>query len=212
MQQITDRILSFLLPFWKNIKRWSLFRKILGFEECIYTRFVSDIETRKLVTKLEPDKLQVLEISGSVWKNFGFEYYQNVHYPEFDICKDSLDRQFDLVIAEQIFEHLLYPYSAGKNIYNMLEPSGHFLIVTPFLFRVHPNPYDCTRWTETGLKFFCIECGFNPEGIQTGSWGNRACIKMTFRQGGEFQLYNRFLHSLTNEPEYPLVIWALAQK
>ena len=91
----------------------------------------------------------------------------------------------------------------------MLEPGGHALVVTPFLYKVHNDPFDCTRWTETGLRTFLVRAGFPDEAIQSGSWGNRACVEATLRR--EYRLFNRYLHSLENEPEYPIVVWALAR-
>lgn len=91
----------------------------------------------------------------------------------------------------------------------MLEPGGYFLIACPFLYRIHPCPHDCSRWSETGIKYFLAEAGFDLDNIMTGSWGNRSCLKATFRH--EFILFNHWLHSLRNEPEYPIVVWALAR-
>jgi hypothetical protein len=90
----------------------------------------------------------------------------------------------------------------------MLKPSGHFLIVTPFMYKVHPDPIDCVRWTQEGLRYFLEDAGFSGPTI-TGSWGNRRCIEATFRR--EFRLYNRFLHPVDDEFDYPIVVWALAQ-
>jgi len=114
-----------------------------------------------------------------------------------------------LIIAEQVFEHLLWPYRAGKNIYKMLNSKGYFLITTPFLIRIHDYPTDCSRWTETGLKYLLAECGFNLESIQTGAWGNRACVVANFAR---WEVYNPSLHSLENEPDFFLSVWAIAQK
>ncbi len=183
-------------------------RRALGFEPTIWTRKVQDIETRKLVEQLNPSTLNVLEVSGEAWKDFGFKSYKSVQYPEFDLCRDTLSGRFDLIIAEHILEHVLYPRPAARNIYSMLEARGHALIVTPFIYRVHPVPHDCSRWTMEGLKYFLSECGF--ENITTGSWGNRKCIEATFKR--EFRLFNKYLHSLENELEYPMVVWALARK
>jgi SAM-dependent methyltransferase len=183
-------------------------RHALGFEQTIWTRKVQDRETRKLVEQLNPSALDALEISGEIWKDFGFQSYRNVRYPEFDLCRDVLSEKFDLIIAEHILEHVLYPYRAANNIHSMLRAGGHALIVTPFIYRVHPTPHDNTRWTMEGLEYFLSECGF--ENIVTGSWGNRKCIEATFRR--EFRLFNRHFHSLENEPEYPIVVWALAAK
>ncbi|MEG4005732.1 methyltransferase domain-containing protein [Microcoleus sp. Pol11C1] len=175
-----------------------------------WCRVVMNRETRRIVKSLQPEGLNVLEISGNSWGNWeSFKSYKSLKYPDFDICKSCLDETFDLIIAEQIFEHLLWPYRAGKNIYRMLNNKGYFLITTPFLIRIHEHPTDCSRWTETGIKYLLAECGFNLESIQTGAWGNRACVVANFAR---WEIYNASIHSLTNEPDFPLVVWAIAQK
>jgi len=198
------------VAFARRLRRSPLLRRWLGFEETIWTRKVADEAVRKLVGPIGPSNLRALEVSGTVWKDFGFKLYRSASYPDFDVCKAPLAESFDLVIAEHVFEHLLWPYRAGRHVFQMVEPGGHFLIVTPFIYKVHPDPYDCTRWTETGIKYFLAECGFPLERIRTGSWGNRACIEGTFRR--EYRLFNRHLHRLTNDPDLPVVVWALAQR
>lgn len=184
--------------------------RLLGYEPTIWTRKVSDEETRKLIARLRPSELRVLEVSGRVWEHSGFLSYRNTEYPEFDVCEGSLDEKFDLIIAEHIFEHLLYPYRAARNLFQMLTPGGHLLVVTPFIYKIHPNPYDCTRWTPEGLKYFLADCGFPLEGVQVGSWGNRQVIEATFRK--EFRRFNRYLHGTENDPCLPVVVWALARR
>ena len=164
-------------------------------------------ETAKLLENLPFSKWQVLEVSGKTWETFGFQEYENINYPEYDICSAPLLRKFDLIIAEQVFEHLLYPYRAGRNIISMLSPGGYFLISVPFLVKLHNYPIDCTRWTETGLKYFLHECGFSLDNIQTCSCGNRQCIIANFSQLVE---YDPVSHCLDNEPEFPYHVWALA--
>jgi SAM-dependent methyltransferase len=169
-----------------------------------------DRETRKLVQRVQPRELSVLEISGDYWGRVEkFKAYRSVHYPEFDICASALDEQFDLIIAEQVFEHLQWPYRAGKHLHQMLRPGGHLLITTPFLIRIHEAPDDCSRWTETGIRYLLAECGFELERIVTGSWGNRACVRANFVRWAR---YRRWLCSLRNEPDFPVVVWAFAQK
>jgi hypothetical protein len=103
----------------------------------------------------------------------------------------------------------LWPYRAGRNVYQMLNPGGYVLVTTPFLIRIHDQPVDCSRWTELGLKHLLAECGFPMKNIRTGSWGNRACVIANFT---EWPHYAPQQHSLDNEPNFPLVVWALAQK
>ncbi|MBE9002496.1 methyltransferase domain-containing protein [Nostoc sp. LEGE 12447] len=175
-----------------------------------WSRVIMNRETAKLLDNLPYQKWRVMEISGNSWHNFGFQEYKNINYPEYDICSAPLRENFDLIIAEQVFEHLLYPYRACNNIISMLFPGGYFLISVPFLVKIHNRPIDCTRWTETGLKYFLHECGFPLDNIQTGSWGNRQCIIANIANSSEWVKYDPLSHSLENEAEFPYHVWALA--
>ena len=183
-------------------------QKITGFnpKANMWCRIVMDEQTEFLIKQLNFKTFSTLEISGNKWSSFGFKKYTNVQYPDFDICKDHLNEKFDLIIAEQVFEHLKKPFSAGKNVLNHLKPGGYFLITTPFMIRIHPSPDDCTRWSKSGMKYFLEECGF--ESIKSFSWGNKACVKANFNK---WALYNPKWHSLNNEEDFPLVVWALAK-
>jgi SAM-dependent methyltransferase len=165
--------------------------------------------TDRLVRQISPSPKKVLEISGKRWEGFGFEEYVSVSFPEYDICCERIEEQYDLIVAEQVFEHLLWPYRAGRNIWKMLNPGGHFLITTPFLIRIHEEPHDCTRWSDTGLRHFLAECGFSLEDMQAGSWGNRRCVRANLKR---WKPYRRLFHSLKNEKGFPLVTWALVRK
>lgn len=195
-----------MLEFAKSLRR----RYLRRFPN--WSRVVMNRETGKLVQQLGPERLDVLEISGGTWRNReSFRSYTRTDYPAYDVCKGPLQEAgFDLVIAEQVFEHLLWPYRAGRNVLNMLRPEGHFLITTPFMLRVHHYPQDCTRWTETGIRYFLAECGFPIGSIVTGSWGNLQCVKANAKRWAKF--YSRHLHSLHNDPAHPVVVWALARR
>lgn len=174
-----------------------------------WCRVVMDKETDLLVKDLPYKLFSALEVSGDKWKNFGFKAYQNLSYPTFDICSMRTEEKFDIIIAEQVFEHLSWPYRAGKNVYEMLKDDGYFLVTTPFLIRIHNFPLDCSRWTPVGMKYFLAECGFEFDSIVVGNWGNRACLEANLK---EWRLYNPNYHSLKNDEELPLVVWALARK
>ena len=187
-------------------------KKVLDAVHCDYGQWARTVmyrECSRMVQELNPKELDVLEISaGDFWRQPQFKSFTETKFPHFDICSMTLDRTFDLIIADQVFEHLLWPYRAGRNVYTMLSPGGHFLIMTPFLIRVHEIPVDCSRWTERGMKHLLAECGFPMEGIRTGSWGNRACVKANFTRWA----WRGWFRSLANEPNFPVVVWALAQK
>ncbi|MBI1359075.1 MAG: methyltransferase domain-containing protein [Alphaproteobacteria bacterium] len=164
----------------------------------------------EFIRSLDPGRLDVMEVSaGEHWrKHFEFRSYTPTHYPDFDICRQTLPQKFDLIIADQIFEHLLRPADAARNVLAMLKPGGWFIIATPFLIRVHPSPIDCRRWTEQGLAMFLEDAGFRSDLIKTDSWGNRACVVANFKGWKK----RGFFGSLVNEPEFPVTVWAFAQK
>jgi SAM-dependent methyltransferase len=169
-----------------------------------------DRETQSFVESLEVTRMSALEISGDKWGRFPFKNYRHVHFPEFDICQNTLgNAEYDFIVAEQVLEHILWPYRAVRNIHSMLRPGGWFVVTTPFLLRLHPIPHDCSRWTEEGMKYLLAEGGFELGRIQTGSWGNRACVKSNFAR---WTSWKPWLHSLRNEPDFPVVVWAFAQK
>jgi len=180
-----------------------------GYDTTDWMRIVMYRRCFEFIRSLGPEQLDVMEISaGTQWvREFRFRSYTPTEFPVFDICSDVLPRRFDLIIADQVFEHLKWPYRAARNVHQMLNPGGWFLVTVPFLVRVHRSPIDCMRWTEEGLSYFLQECGFAENAITTGSWGNRACVKANltaWRKRGPFD-------SLTNEPDFPLVVWAFAQ-
>jgi SAM-dependent methyltransferase len=182
----------------------------VGYDLTQWARVVMYQECFQYVRSLGPESLDVLEISaGADWiKALKFKSYTVTQYPDFDICSQTLDRQFDLIIADQVFEHLKWPNRAARNVFSMLRSGGYFVLTTPFLIRVHEVPIDCSRWTEMGLSHLLQECGFEADQITTGSWGNRACVKANFYYWAKYGWYR----SLTNEPEFPVVVWAFAQK
>jgi len=187
-----------------------------------WLRHVMDEETDKIVSSWDTAVLDAIEISGSAWRNGGFKSYNCLNYPQFDICKsfdswseeqqDLLHECTDVILAEQVWEHLNFPYRAGRNVLRMLRPGGRFLLTTPFLLRVHgiPSYSDCSRWTADGMKYFLEECGFDAGSIETYSWGNKECAAAHISNEMWFEYQPGM--NLENDPIYPCVVWALARK
>lgn len=150
----------------------------------------------------------ILEISPgerTIWQQFG-RSYRSTQYPAFDICAETTPQRYDIIIADNVFEHLADPYAAAGNVFSMLNPGGWFVIATPFLVRLHGCPSDFTRWTPEGMRRFLTQCGFNESRVD--SWGNRACIKANYVNWAPYG-WGKPLH---NEPEFPMMVWAFARK
>jgi SAM-dependent methyltransferase len=184
--------------------------RAIGYDPTYWDRAVMYRCCFDFIRGLGPENLDAMEISaGPQWvREFRFRSYTATQFPDFDVCAQTLPQQFDLIIADQVFEHLRWPYRAGRNVHAMLKPGGHLVISTPFLQRVHKVPIDCSRWTEEGLAYLLQECGFKADAIETASWGNRSCLiaNLTrWRRRG-------FFGSLTNEKDFPVMVWAFAQR
>lgn len=119
-------------------------------------------------------------------------------------------RKFDVVIANQVWEHLDRPYAAAQNVLKMLNTGGYFYICVPFYVRYHLFPVDCSRWSARGLKNLLIEAGFEEERIFSDQWGNLECAQQDC--GMKFSKFDQGRNSLENDPKFPIVAWALAQK
>lgn len=181
----------------------------VGYDKQHLTRTVAYREIDRWLDALGAERRDALEISaGWKWRGRQWGSFTEMNWPQHDICKDVLDRKFDIVIADNVWEHLLYPYRAARNVHSMLRPGGWFVNITPFMIRYHPIPTDCSRWTELGMTHFLEEAGFDPARIVTGSWGNASAVKANFHRWAR----TGWKRSLPNDERFPVTIWAIAQK
>lgn len=192
---------------------WKPFCKQLlntvGYDVTHITRTVAYNQITERLKSRGIEKLDAMEISGGeYWKSLPFRTYKNFSYPAYDICSDSLDATFDVIIADNIFEHLKYPGRAAKNVHKMLREGGVFVNITPFMIRYHPVPIDCTRWTPDGMRWFLEEAGFVPDRIEAFSWGNRRAVVSNLRRWSR----TGFKRNLPNDKRFPVTVWVLAGK
>ncbi|MCA9395604.1 MAG: methyltransferase domain-containing protein [Candidatus Omnitrophica bacterium] len=62
------------------------------------------------------------------------------------------ENALDLIIAENLIEHISDPENFIDKIYNALKPGGRLIIDVPFICSFHATWYDYTRWTSEGFK------------------------------------------------------------
>lgn len=181
----------------------------VGYDKTHITRTVAYRAVEAWLDRQPCAQLDVLEVAaGWKWRQRQWGSFTEMNWPDHDICNDVLDRQFDLIIADNVWEHLLHPWRATQHVLEMLRPGGHFINITPFLIRHHPIPIDCTRWTELGMRHFLADNGFDAESIETGSWGNAAAVKANLHSWAR----TGWRRALPNHPDFPVTIWAIARK
>jgi len=172
--------------------------------------------SRSMIRGLSPVTLDVAEVSGKWGRNFDFKSYKQFLYPKHDICAgpyrdaDGNLLEFDLIIANQVWEHLDRPYAATKNVRRMLRPGGHFWVAVPFFIPFHAAPMDCSRWSARGLKNLLIEAGFDEDHIHAEQWGNRNAARRNLEDDWP-PVYEPDTDPLENDPEMPICAWAIAQ-
>lgn len=60
--------------------------------------------------------------------------------------------RFDVIVCTEVLEHVLQPFAAVNQLFDLLAPGGVLLVTTPFNFRIHGPLPDCWRFTEHGLR------------------------------------------------------------
>lgn len=180
-------------------------------------RVIMQRGTKRLLRELDLENMDAAEISGKHGRRFRFKSYDVFRYPEYDICRgpftdwDGRVRSFDLILANQVWEHLDRPYAATRNVLEMLRPGGYFWVAVPFFVPYHGAPIDCSRWSARGLKNLLIEAGFEEENIVSKQWGNRHAAMRNLEEEWPPR-YDPETDDLTNDRHFPICAWALAQK
>jgi SAM-dependent methyltransferase len=161
---------------------------------------------------------KVLSISGRgpIVDMFNSRMSQVVEsdYPEVDF--QSLpyeDGGFDVVVSDQVLEHVVDPSKAVEESLRVVRPGGLVVHTTCFLNPIHLFPIDLWRFSPEAL----VRMVGNAEIIEAESWGNRSALLLMLMEVGHHlvpQHPNHPLHriALYNDSRYPIVTWLIARK
>jgi SAM-dependent methyltransferase len=89
---------------------------------------------------------------------FGHEEYTHLPYPKYDLLDlGNLPKaSFDIVILEQVLEHLPNPFRAAERLRRILAPGGIVIVPTVLLYPMHyldaGDKQDFFRYTPLGLR------------------------------------------------------------
>ena len=164
-------------------------------------------ELGALLDSLDAPSLDAVEVSGALHRDRPWRSYTQLEYPDFDLCDPpSALESFDLVICEQVLEHVRDPCTAAATLSALCRDGGRVLVSTPFLLRIHDHPGDYWRFTPDGLRILLEANGLSVAWVH--SWGNRAAVRANLSR---WKTYRRW-RSLDNDERTPIVVWALAEK
>ncbi|MCB0977108.1 MAG: class I SAM-dependent methyltransferase [Acidimicrobiales bacterium] len=176
-----------------------------------WQRVVMNREIKAHLRSLGPRDLDAAEISGDAQKKFSWKSFTSLNYPEFDLCAPiTAEERFDVVICEQVLEHVIDPFLAVDHLFELTRPGGHLVVSTPFLIKQHELPlfamFDYWRFTPRGLKLMLERSGFEVDHVT--SWGNRLGVIGNLDR---WSAYRRWL-PLQNRRDLAVVVWAYAHR
>jgi SAM-dependent methyltransferase len=71
-----------------------------------------------------------------------------------------LSDSLDLVMSQEVIEHLEDPLAALREMHRVLKPGGYIYCQAPFVIGYHPGPNDYWRFTKEGLAQVLEHAGF----------------------------------------------------
>jgi len=107
------------------------------------------------LTLIDP-RVKNMEIFGAV----GIDYVGSVE----DIPVDA--DEFDIVICQEVLEHVKNPVQAMSEIRRVLKKGGSAYIQLPFIIGLHPCPNDYWRFSEEGIEELALSVGMTS--IESG--------------------------------------------
>ena len=176
-----------------------------------WVRIVLNAAVDDHIARLDPTTRRAAEISGEKQRSKPWRSYESLMYPDFDLCAPiEFEQRFDVVICEQVLEHVADPWKAAANLRELCVPGGHVIVSTPFLIKVHElllfGMHDYWRFTPRGLRVLLEASGLAVDSV--GSWGNRLCVTGNLSR---WAAYRRWL-PLRDEADVPVQVWAFARR
>lgn len=104
---------------------------------------------------------QVIEPMVSAYLGIDLEMNSKAdHHIDFDSKTTLPDGSGDIILSNQVLEHVDSPSGYLKEAYRLLKPDGRLLISTHGYWFYHPTPNDYWRWTSAGLRKTVEQEGF----------------------------------------------------
>lgn len=134
--------------------------------------------------------------------------------PEHDIMSDlSYERDWDVIIADQILEHVLKPWEALRLIGEHTKQLA--IITVPFLIGIHMRPRDYWRMTPRAIRKLAAPYF---RSVEVGTWGHALVNYWHATYNRTSRLFENVSESKLlagleqNDENKPFMIWAVMRK
>lgn len=82
------------------------------------------------------------------------------HHIDFDSKTTLPDNYADIILSNQVLEHVDTPSGYLQEALRILKPGGSIILTTHGYWYYHPTPNDYWRWTSAGLRKTVEDAGF----------------------------------------------------
>ncbi|MEO5910251.1 MAG: class I SAM-dependent methyltransferase [Pelobium sp.] len=114
------------------------------------------------------------------------------HHIDFDSKTTLPDNFADIILSNQVLEHVDTPSGYLQEAFRLLKPGGHLLLSTHGYWFYHPTPNDYWRWTSAGLRKIMEAEGFKINSFH-GILGLTASGLQLFQDGIVLKLHKFFI-------------------
>lgn len=138
----------------------------------------------------------------------------NISYPEYDVTnlKQIKDDSYDIVICDQVLEHVTEPFKAVSEMRRVLKKGGLLILTTCLMNQIHAHPIDFWRFTPEALRYLCKDFSHI---IDATGWGNAEAMRLILAgKRGEKIIPGTEMEriALENDMKNVIVTWIIVQK
>ena len=145
----------------KDKAAWSAFKK----RNFSFIRSeTEDLEKESIILDIGAGPGFFDEIFYKFDKYLSIDFY---HYPNVDIVSNIIEKRIPIrpssihcIILSNVLEHLSRPEKLLLECSRILKGKGKLIVIVPFMFKLHQEPYDYYRYTHYKLREMFEENGF----------------------------------------------------